>query len=803
MSARRGGRLLRTTFAAALLLVSGGLIASGAVELFFRYRESVAGIAILQREMAQGSAFKIQQFVQDIEKTMRASSQTEETISRGLTKAFRFQLLKMLKNATAITTAAAIDVDGKEIAKASRVEFVDLEDPRDRSSDEAFLHAREGKSYFGPAYFVRDSEPYMRIAVPIEWFAGEVEGVLVAEVSLKYIREVISQIRVGRSGYAYVISRDGDLVAHPDLSLVLQKQNLKHLGQVQAALAGASGPFDAQPNLLGQQVFAAYATIPDLSLAVLVERPASEAYAPLLASIFRTSLLLLAGLAVAGLAGLLIGRKVVRPLGVLRHGAARIGTGDLAHRIEMRTGDELEVLADEFNHMADQLQEAYAGLEQKVAERTRELKQSLEEQQAMAEIIQAVNSSLDLRQVLTTVATHAADLSKSDMAAIAEVDAARPEFRISATYQMSDALVKAFHGERITLEKGALGRAAILKHPVQIPDVLDDPDYTFQKIAREEGFRAILSVPMIRDGRIVGGLSVFRKIPGRFADTESALLTTFANQCAIAIENARLFREIQDKSQQLELASRHKSQFLASMSHELRTPLNAILGFSEVLLERMFGELNPKQDEYLQDVLSSSRHLLSLINDILDLSKVEAGRMELELGRFDLPLALQNALTVVKERAGRQGITVALTIDPRLAEIVADERKVRQVLLNLLANAVKFTPPGGQITVEAAPVDGAVEISVTDTGVGIAPEEHATIFEEFRQVGADDARKHEGTGLGLALAKRFVELHGGAIWVNSEVGRGSTFTFSIPNRQWAASSLGDAPALAPDIPPGR
>src|SRR4030095_2602480 len=220
------------------------------------------------------------------------------------------------------------------------------------------------------------------------------------------------QIRVGSSGYAYVISRDGDLIAHPDLSLVLQKQNLKHLGQVQAALAGASGPFDAQPNLLGQQVFSAYATIPDLSWAVLVERPASEAYAPLLASIFRTSLLLLAGLGVAGLAGLLISHKVVRPLGVLRQGAARIGTGELSHRIDMHTGDELEVLADEFNHMAAQRQEAYLGLEQKVAERTRELKQSLEEQQAMAEIIQAVSSSLDLGRVLTTAATHAADLSK-------------------------------------------------------------------------------------------------------------------------------------------------------------------------------------------------------------------------------------------------------------------------------------------------------------------------------------------------------------------------------------------------------
>jgi signal transduction histidine kinase len=223
------------------------------------------------------------------------------------------------------------------------------------------------------------------------------------------------------------------------------------------------------------------------------------------------------------------------------------------------------------------------------------------------------------------------------------------------------------------------------------------------------------------------------------------------------------------------------------MSHELRTPLNAVIGFSEVLLEEMFGGLNDKQTEYLQDILSSGRHLLSLINDILDLSKIEAGRMELELAAFELPPALENALTLVRERASRHGIGLHLAVDPQLGAIVGDERKIKQVLLNLLSNAVKFTPEGGQVAVRASRADGSVEISVSDTGIGIAAEDREAIFEEFRQVGSDYARKREGTGLGLALARRFVELHGGRLWVKSEVGKGSTFTFSLPERAWQAS----------------
>ena len=272
---------------------------------------------------------------------------------------------------------------------------------------------------------------------------------------------------------------------------------------------------------------------------------------------------------------------------------------------------------------------------------------------------------------------------------------------------------------------------------------------------------------------------VRRKATGEFRPEVIELLKTFATQSVLAIQNARLFREIEEQSQHIQAANRHKSEFLANMSHELRTPLNAIIGFSEVLQERLFGELNEKQAEYTDDILTSGRHLLSLINEILDLSKVEAGRMELELAAFDLPLTIDNARTFVRERATNHEITL-VKVDQRIGDIVGDERKIKQILLNLLSNAVKFTPAGGRITINARPINAVVEISVTDTGIGMAEQDQPKVFEEFRQVGSDYAHKVEGTGLGLTLAKKFVELHGGRIWVESELGKGYTFVFTLP-----------------------
>jgi signal transduction histidine kinase len=322
---------------------------------------------------------------------------------------------------------------------------------------------------------------------------------------------------------------------------------------------------------------------------------------------------------------------------------------------------------------------------------------------------------------------------------------------------------------------------AMTGEPAQIRDIMTDANYQsrLREVVLGLGYRSLIAAPLMRDDHLLGGLVVYRKTTGEFDSSVIDLLRTFATQSALAIQNARLFREIEDKSRQLESASRHKSEFLANMSHELRTPLNAIIGFSEVLSERMFGEINDKQAEYVGDILQSGQHLLSLINDILDLSKIEAGRMELALSDLDLPSIIENTLILVRERAVRRGITLGRTVDDRLGTIRADERKVKQVLLNLLSNALKFTPEGGKIDVRAAVSDGVAEISVTDTGVGIAPEEQDAVFEEFRQVGTA-SKKIEGTGLGLAISRKFIELHGGRIWVTSQVGSGSTFAFTLP-----------------------
>src|SRR5262245_38178339 len=474
---RSGSRLLRRTFIIALILVSGGLLTSGAVELFFRYRESVEGIGALQREMAQGAAFKIQQFVQDIEKTLRASTQTPDIVAAGLTEAYRFQLSKLLKVTPAITTATVLDANGRELIKESRVEMLRPEELGDRSSDEAFAQARRGAPFFSSVYFVRQSEPYMRIAVRIEPFAGEVIGVLIAEVNLKYIWEVISQIKVGQSGYAYVVSREGDLIAHPDISLVLQKRNLSNLGQVQAALVGAPGPFAAQPNLAGQQVFPAYAVIPSLGWAVLVERPAGEAYAPLYASILRTSVLLLMGLGMAILASLLIGRRVVRPVAILRQGAARIGAGDLDRRLEVKTGDEPQALAEEFYRMAAQLRESYAGLELKVEERTRELTEALEQQTATSEVLKVISrSTFDLEPVLGTLIENATRLCGVKRGLIWRLDGEL--YRVAIAYNVPPGFKDI--SERTPIRAGRetiVGRVALERRTIHIPDVLDDSEY--------------------------------------------------------------------------------------------------------------------------------------------------------------------------------------------------------------------------------------------------------------------------------------------------------------------------------------
>jgi signal transduction histidine kinase len=411
-----------------------------------------------------------------------------------------------------------------------------------------------------------------------------------------------------------------------------------------------------------------------------------------------------------------------------------------------------------------------------------ETKEGLLQQTAISEILRVIsNSPTDVQPVLDVVAQRAAEICEASDARIFLVR----EGRVLHVAGFGSVPVTINVGEAMPLDRSTIaGRAIVDRTEVHIEDMSEVSPTEFSlghEIQRRSGYRTALAVPMLHEDRASGSILIRRMEVRPFSEKQIALLKTFANQAAIAIDNVRLFHELQEKNAQVEAVSRHKSEFLANMSHELRTPLNAILGFSEVLGERYFGELNDKQDEYVKDIRGSGEHLLSLINDILDLSKVEAGKMELELSEFDLTAALKNVVTLVKERAQRHGITVSVNLASGLDAIRADERKLKQIMLNLLSNAVKFTPDGGAITVVAKQVGQMVEIAVSDTGAGIAPEDLPTVFEEFKQVGSDSARKAEGTGLGLPLAKKFVELHGGEIRVESEPGAGSTFTVLLPS----------------------
>jgi signal transduction histidine kinase len=421
-----------------------------------------------------------------------------------------------------------------------------------------------------------------------------------------------------------------------------------------------------------------------------------------------------------------------------------------------------------------------ANLMQQLDLRTRELGRSVDQLSGLSKVGEAVSSSLDLHEVLSTIVKHAVELSGTEGGSIFEFDDESEEFQIRTAYGTSDELLDALRATKVGLHDTLVGRAASTGTSLAAADISRaPPDDHLNQLARA-GWRSMLAVPLVRENRILGALVVRRHSAGEFSAPITELLETFASQSALAIHNARLFQELALKTDELEVASRHKSEFLASMSHELRTPLNAVIGFSEVLLDRMFGELNDKQEEYLEDIRGSGRHLLELLNEILDLSKVEAGQMELELGESSIREALEHGVAMVRERASRQRLSLDVVVDPNVDVVVADPLRLKQVILNLLTNAVKFTPTGGRIEARAQRVDGEILVSVEDSGIGIAEDDLERIFESFQQGPRSGSGAAEGTGLGLTLSKRIVELHGGRLWVESRLGHGSTFTFAIP-----------------------
>jgi signal transduction histidine kinase/HAMP domain-containing protein len=509
--------------------------------------------------------------------------------------------------------------------------------------------------------------------------------------------------------------------------------------------------------------------------------------------IVNLTLVIIAGISVTSV--FITRRYISRPLLELQNSATAIAQGDLEAFIDTSSSDEIGSLAKDLDVMRDSIKQLFGELsdskykleeysrtlEQQVEARTQALARSVEELQALGEVSQAVSSTLDLQKVLATIVAHAAELSGTESGAIYEFDEASEEFQLRATHRMSEELIQAIQEAGGKLGETALGRAGVNREAVQISDILEEPTYPTSETMQQEGFRALLAVPLLREDRLIGGLVVRRRAPGQFQKETVDLLQTFATQSALAIQNARLFREIEAKGRELEIASKHKSDFLANMSHELRTPLNAILGYTELILDRIYGEVPENIQEVLERVEKNGRHLLGLINDVLDLSKIEAGQLVLALDDYSMKEVVHTVLTSVESLAAEKNLELKVSVSPEVAQGKGDQQRISQVFLNLVGNAIKFTE-AGEVRIKATASNDNFVVSVSDTGPGLSEADQQMIFEEFHQVDGSSTRKKGGTGLGLSIAKRIVEMHGGRIWVESTEGQGSTFWFTLPVR---------------------
>src|SRR5712691_11454792 len=965
-------RLFTKYVALFVAVVCIALLSNGVFDVLFYYQEHKASLIRIQREQAEAAAAKIGQFIKEIESQLGWTTQLPW--SAGSIEQRRFDALRLLRQVPAITELAQLDATGKERLRVSRLAMDVVASGSDLSGVPKFAEAVAHKVYYGPVYFRRESEPYMTLAI-----AGTRRdaGVSVAEVNLKLIWDVVSQIKVGERGHAYVVDAQGRLIAHPDISLVLRNTDMSKLAQVRAARAGAGGAsaggspsetVQEADNIEGRKVLTAYAPVAPLGWLMFVELPAEEAYAPLYAALQRLAFVLLAALGFAVLAGMFLAGRMVGPIRALRTGAARIGSGDLGQRIAIKTGDELEALADQFNDMAGQLQESYAGLEKKVDQRTHELSESLEQQtatsevlrvissspgdlkpvfdtmlanatrlceakfgnlflregngfhvvamhggapttyiemlqrapvldlhdhphiplariaqtkevlhvsdlamepsyierdsrivllvetagarsllavpmlkegellgafiiyrpevrpfsekqielvtnfasqaviaienvrllnelrartdelgqsveelRALGEVTQAVNSTLDLQTVLSTIVTKAVELSDTEAGSIYVADEVQQEFRLEANYGMSDDLIAALKDHHIDIS-GAVAEAGKQGEPVQIPDIEAEPPITANEIMLRAGYRARLLIPLMRFNEVMGALVVRRKAPGEFPKSTIDLLRTFAAQSVLAIQNARLFSEIDEKSRQLELASQHKSQFVASMSHELRTPLNAIIGLTEMMVTNAARFGTEKAAEPLRRVHRAGTHLLGLINQVLDLSKIEAGKLELSLESVSLAPLVDDVVGTARQLAEQNKNRLVVEVQESLVPLTVDPMRLRQILLNLLSNACKFTKQGEVKLRVNKIVDERtwIEFAVADTGIGMTPEQQGKLFEEFTQADSSTARRYGGTGLGLAITRKLARMMGGDVTVTSEPGKGSVFTVRLP-----------------------
>ena len=802
-------------------VVCVALVINGLLEVWGSYREHKSALIRIQHEQAEAAATKISQFIKEIENQVGWTTQllwSAETIEQR-----RFDALRLLRQVPAITELAQVDASGKEQLRVSRLAMDVLGSGLDLSNEPKFTEAVKNKVYYGPVYFRRESEPYMTLSL-----AGTRRdaGVSIAEVNLKLIWDVVSRIKVGERGQAYVVDRRGRLIAHPDISLVLRNTDMTRLAQVQAAQRGTAAPEDEIPtatDLQGRTVLTAFAPVAPLGWTVFVELPLGEAYQPLMASIQRSALVLLAALCLAAVAGIFLARRMVVPIQALRTGAARIGSGDLSQRIEVKTGDELEALADQFNDMAGRLQESYTGLENKVEQRTQELAQSVKELRALGEVTQAVNSTVDLETVLSTIVAKAAQLSNTEAGAIYVFDEVTEEFRLRATYGLDSRAVAEIRDRQIRLGETAIGEAALQRTPIQIPDLQNDPSSTLDIIIRA-GFRALLIIPLLSNEQIVGALVVRRRLPGEFSKSTVELLQTFGAQSVLAIQNARLFESVGARTRELakslddlrtaqdRLVQTEKlaslGQLTAGIAHEIKNPLNFVNNFSSVSSE-LVGELRDalkgvnldrklrtEIDEIadmlqgnLEKVVQHGKRADSIVKNMLLHSRQGSGEH-----RFvDVNAVVEESLNLAYHgaRAEKQGFNITLekSFDPGAGEVDLFPQEITRVLLNLImngfyaatkrkaeANGADYEPT---LAAATKSLGDSVEIRIRDNGTGIPPEVKEKMFNPFFTT----KPAGEGTGLGLSISHDIiVKQHGGSIEVDTKPGQYTEFRIVLPRK---------------------
>lgn len=486
-------------------------------------------------------------------------------------------------------------------------------------------------------------------------------------------------------------------------------------------------------------------------------------------------------------------RYISLPLSKLQESASHIANGDLDTFVDKSSTDEIGMLArhldvmrgsikrlfTELNQSKKKLEDYNRTLEEKVEIRTKELARSIDELKALEEISRTVSSTLDIETVLIHIVQHAVQLSGTDTGTIYEYDNETQTFRPSINFGMDDEMITALSESALRVgDDTVIGQAGLHLLPKQIPDLKKIPDYPVSSII-EEGFRALLAIPLLRKDRLIGGLVVRRKEPGKFAVSVVEMLQTFAAQSVVAIHNAQLFSEVEEKGKELEIANRHKSEFLANMSHELRTPLNAIIGFTELIIDNIYGNVPEKIREVLERIEKNGRHLLDLINDVLDLSKIEAGRLKLSINDYSMQSLIETAVTSVEALALEKNLKLTADIQGDIGKGRGDEQRISQVILNLVGNAIKFTEQG-VVQIQAKLEKSNFLVSISDTGPGLSEEDQKKIFEEFRQADGSSTRKKGGTGLGLSISKKIIEMHRGSIGVKSKLGKGSVFWFSLP-----------------------